>query len=84
MIMGSPLWQRGVRGDFINIFDSIGVKVEETQNPKRDKDPNPLICNWSFENLSFEFILDLVFSLPARSRFGEGRGLEFECGASGN
>jgi len=23
--MGSPLWQRGVRGDFIEIFDSIGV-----------------------------------------------------------
>ena len=25
--MGSPLWQRGVRGDFIKISDSIGVKV---------------------------------------------------------
>jgi len=23
--MGSPLWKRGVRGDFVNIFDSIGV-----------------------------------------------------------
>jgi hypothetical protein len=25
MKMGFPLWQRGVRGDFIEIFDSIGV-----------------------------------------------------------
>jgi hypothetical protein len=25
MIMDSPLWKRGVRGDFINIFNSIGV-----------------------------------------------------------
>jgi thiosulfate reductase cytochrome b subunit len=25
--MGSPLWQRGVRGDFIKIFDSIGVRL---------------------------------------------------------
>ena len=23
--MGSPLWKRGVRGDFIEILDSIGV-----------------------------------------------------------
>jgi tetratricopeptide (TPR) repeat protein len=27
--MGSPLWQRGVRGDFIKISDSIGVKKEK-------------------------------------------------------
>jgi len=26
IIMSSPLWQRGVRGDFVKIFDSIGVK----------------------------------------------------------
>jgi hypothetical protein len=25
MIMGSPLWKRGVRGDFVEIFNSIGV-----------------------------------------------------------
>jgi hypothetical protein len=25
MIMDSPLWKRGVRGDFIKIFNSIGV-----------------------------------------------------------
>jgi hypothetical protein len=25
MIMGSPLWKRGVRGDFVKIFNSIGV-----------------------------------------------------------
>ena len=25
--MDSPLWKRGVRGDFIEIFNSIGVKV---------------------------------------------------------
>ena len=24
-IMGSPLWKRGVRGDFVEIFNSIGV-----------------------------------------------------------
>jgi len=27
--MGSPLWKRGVRGDFVNIFDSIGVIVKQ-------------------------------------------------------
>jgi hypothetical protein len=26
MIMGSPLWKRGVRGDFVEIFNSIGVE----------------------------------------------------------
>jgi len=25
--MGSPLWKRGVRGDFVKISDSIGVAV---------------------------------------------------------
>jgi len=25
MTMGSPLWQRGVRGDFVKNFNSIGV-----------------------------------------------------------
>jgi len=25
--MGSPLWKRGVRGDFVKIFNSIGVKA---------------------------------------------------------
>jgi hypothetical protein len=25
MTMGSPLWKRGVRGDFVEIFNSIGV-----------------------------------------------------------
>ena len=29
--MGSPLWKRGVRGDFVNIFDSIGVLQKATQ-----------------------------------------------------
>jgi hypothetical protein len=26
MTMGSPLWKRGVRGDFVEIFNSIGVE----------------------------------------------------------
>ena len=26
MTMGSPLWKRGVRGDFVEIFNSIGFK----------------------------------------------------------
>jgi hypothetical protein len=46
MIMGSPLWQRGVRGDFINIFDSIGVLVNEIFATEskifRDKSIHPL------------------------------------------
>jgi hypothetical protein len=25
--MGSPLWKRGARGDFIGSFDSIGVEA---------------------------------------------------------
>jgi hypothetical protein len=33
MIMGSPLWKRGVRGDFIKIFDSIGVKDSLSKIP---------------------------------------------------
>jgi hypothetical protein len=27
MTMGSPLWKRGVRGDFVEIFNSIGVSL---------------------------------------------------------
>jgi hypothetical protein len=26
--MGSPLWKRGARGDFIGSFDSIGVLLK--------------------------------------------------------
>jgi len=31
--MGSPLWKRGVRGDFVKIFDSIGVLLNYSMTP---------------------------------------------------
>jgi hypothetical protein len=61
--MGSPLWKRGARGDFIGSFDSIGAYFEkyEARNPKFETIPNDQ--NTKFNVCWFEKLGNLKFDI---------------------
>jgi hypothetical protein len=79
MKMDSPLWQRGVRGDFIEIFDSIGVKRSILQEDSTEElTPHPVegsliqgLTPFTARQLDFKTLSNVIYSERERLHLKE-------------